>query len=80
MKKYIKKPIAIVAKIFEKGDEDGYNQDDIPFINTLEGRALQANFGEHYIVFGNHNDKWLVKKEVFEDTYQEVIDSYRTEN
>lgn len=62
MKRYIKKPISITAKLFEKGDEDGYNSEGIPYVETLEGRALQANFGEHYLVTGNHNDKWLVKR------------------
>lgn len=76
MKEYIKKPIPVKAKIFEIGDESGFikneNGVNIPFVETLEGRELQGTYGNHYIVFGNHGDKWLVKKDIFEDTYQEI--------
>jgi len=69
MELYIKKPIPVSAKIFEKGDEEGINEQNIPFINTLEGRALQADFGKHYLVKSSDNNKWLVEKNTFENTY-----------
>lgn len=71
MKKYVKLPIPISAKLFEKGDEDGINDEGIPYVSTIEGRALQAEYGKHYLVQGNHNDKWLVEKTIFENTYTE---------
>jgi hypothetical protein len=72
MKQYIKKAIPVKARLFQEGDEDGFTEDSVPYINTLEGRALQAKFGEHYLVVGGHDDKWLVKKEIFEATYEEI--------
>lgn len=71
MKKYVKLPIPISAKLFEKGDEDGINDEGVPYVSTIEGRALQAEYGKHYLVQGNHNDKWLVEKTIFENTYKE---------
>jgi hypothetical protein len=77
---YIKKPIPVQARLFQPGDEDGYltiekgefdtSERRIPYVNTLEGRELQGEYGQHYLVFGNHGDKWLVKKDIFEETYE----------
>jgi hypothetical protein len=89
MDNYIKKPISVKAKIFEPGDEDGFETDNskdefnisnrqIPYISTLEGKLLYGNYGEHYIIFGNHNDKWLVRKDIFEETYEKINKPYTT--
>jgi hypothetical protein len=83
MKTYVKLPIPVKAKLFEAGDEDGWqvitkggieawSSKNMPYVTTLEGKQLYGNFGEHYIVFGNHNDKWLVRRDIFEATYKEV--------
>lgn len=88
MNQYIKKPIPVRAKLFTPGDEDGFEEehleefDDrerrVPYIHTLEGKILYGGFGEHYIVYGNHNDKWLVAKKIFEETYELITQPYTT--
>ncbi len=83
MKSYIKKAIPVKAKLFEKGDEDYMarfteESPEHPVVVTLEGATLQGEFGGHYLVFGNHGDKWLVRKDIFESTYQ-VLDVQNAE-
>lgn len=80
MRTFIKKPIPVKAKLFEAGDEDGINEERVPYVNTLEGRALQATYGGHYLVIDpeDSKNKWLVQKDKFESTYEEVFSA--TEN
>jgi len=85
MQSAIKKPIPVKFKLFEPGDEDGlvptndeFGEKNTPFIQTLEGKLLYGEYGKHYIVFGNHEDKWLVRKDIFEDTYEVINEPYTT--
>lgn len=94
MKKY-RKTATIMAKIFEKGDEDGmimpegYTMLDamendkygilhpeyVPYITTLENQYFRGEFGKNYLCVGIKGEKWLVDKEIFESTYEEVKDN-----
>jgi hypothetical protein len=71
MKTY-RKTETVEAKIFEKGDEDGFSM-NCPFIITLENNRQGGKFGEHYLCIGIDQEKWLVEKSIFERTYTEMI-------
>lgn len=45
---------------------------------TLEG-TMTGHLGD-YLVKGNHDDAWIVQKEIFEDTYEVVDDDTETSN
>lgn len=78
MDKYRKKPVLIDAVPYEEGMEDGFDKmfDEEnghpirPFINTLEGRL----FFDHdaYIVTGVKGERYAVRKDIFEETYERV--------
>ena len=70
MKTY-RKTATVEAKIFEKGDEDGFLF-ELPFVRTLENNRHGGRFGEHYLCIGIDQEKWLVEKSIFERTYTEV--------
>ena len=79
MGKYIKKRIIIEAVVYEKGLEDGFsevieNGKSIlkPYLNTLEGN-LYIEEGS-YIVTGIKGERYAVRKDIFEETYEEVFD------
>jgi len=61
-KKYIKKPIPVIAKQVNHDFE----------VVTLEGLMI-GNAGD-YLVQGYADELWVVKKEIFENTYEEVIE------
>jgi hypothetical protein len=76
MSKYRKKPIVIEAVQYQKGMEDGFvkvfdeanNHPTKPYINTLEGRMT---FDEDaYIVTGVKGERYAVRKDIFEETYE----------
>ena len=85
MKTY-RKIATVQAKIFEEGDEDGFinpnailgqNEDDfkfspilVPYIKTLENQFHKGEFGKNYLCIGVKGEKWLVEKEIFEQTYE----------
>jgi hypothetical protein len=88
MKTY-RKIATVQAKLFEKGDEDGFIHphgfmgmlDDahwgikstpIPFVRTLENDNHKGEFGKNYLCVGIKGERWLVEKEIFESTYEEV--------
>ena len=72
MKEY-RKTATVKAKIFEKGDESGYIENtDIPFVSTMENQAHKGKFGEQYLCIGVMGERWLVDKDIFERTYEEV--------
>jgi hypothetical protein len=48
------------------------DQTPIPYISTLENQKHQGKFGNQYICIGIKGEKWLVDKEIFERTYEEV--------
>jgi len=92
MFKTYRKTATVSAKLFEKGDEDGFAPSndaavplqfktpetgsdagtEVPFITTLESQRHFGRFGQYYICHGPANDRWLVEKNIFENTYQEV--------
>jgi hypothetical protein len=88
LKQYIKKSIAIKAKIFEPGDEDGFETDNskdefdkrerrIPYI-IINGRQLFGEFGKCYLLINSYNQKSLIEKDIFEEIYQEIEQPYTT--
>jgi hypothetical protein len=87
--KTFRKTATVQAKLFEKGDEDGFIHPDgfigamedfrynivsqvIPYVSTLENQHHFGRFGEYYLCIGIKGEKWLVEKEIFESTYEEV--------
>lgn len=72
MQEYRKKA-TVKAKLFERGDEDGYIG-MIPFISTLENNKHQASkgFEQYYICVGVRGERWLVEKSIFEETYERI--------
>ena len=70
MKTY-RKTATVNAKLFEKGDEDGFLF-ELPFIRSLENNRHGGRFGEHYVCIGIDGERWLVEKSIFERTYEEV--------
>ena len=51
----------------------GLEPDLVPYISTLENQYHKGEFGKHYLCVGINGEKWLVDKEIFELTYEEVI-------
>lgn len=81
MAKYRKKPISVEAVKYEKGMEDGWVDAHFhsefgiyskmtPYIDTLEGKMLLV--GDYYIVTGVEGERWAVRKDIFEETYELV--------
>lgn len=50
----------------------GFQPDLVPYINTLENQFHKGDFGKHYLCVGIQGEKWLVDKDIFESTYEEV--------
>jgi len=50
----------------------GINPRLSPFIRTLENQNHKGEFGKHYLCVGIKGEKWLVEKDIFESTYQEL--------
>ncbi len=46
--------------------------DLVPYISTLENQYHKGEFGKHYLCVGIDGEKWLVDKDIFERTYEEV--------
>jgi hypothetical protein len=51
----------------------GIDPDLVPYVNTLENQAFKGDFGKNYICIGTNGERWLVDKNIFESTYEEVI-------
>jgi hypothetical protein len=49
----------------------GLQPDLIPYITTLENQYHKGDFGKNYLCVGVEGERWLVKKEIFESTYEE---------
>lgn len=69
-----RKTATVLAKLFERGDEDGFvdGKGFLPYISTLENPRHYGVFGKHYLCVGVKGEKWLVEKEIFESTYELV--------
>lgn len=50
----------------------GCQPDLVPYISTLENQYHKGEWGKHYLCVGINGEKWLVDKEIFERTYEEV--------
>ena len=46
--------------------------DLVPYISTLENQFHKGEWGKHYLCVGVKGERWLVEKEIFERTYEEV--------
>ena len=45
----------------------------VPYISTLENQQhMSSGFGREYVCIGIKGERWLVEKEIFESTYEEV--------
>jgi len=79
--KVYRKTATVKAKLFEKGDEDGFintpghyfEPKEFPYISTLENQRHQGEFGKHYVCVGIKGERWLVEKSIFESTYEVII-------
>lgn len=50
----------------------GFQPDLVPYISTLENQYHKGEWGKHYLCVGINGEKWLVDKDIFERTYEEV--------
>lgn len=50
----------------------GLQPNVIPYISTLENQWHKGEFGENYVCTGINGERWLVAKDIFEKTYEEV--------
>lgn len=50
----------------------GFQPDLVPYISTLENQFHRGEFGKHYLCVGINGEKWLVDKDIFEKTYEEI--------
>lgn len=73
MKTY-RKIATVQAKIFEQGDEDGFDEllSKIPYVETLENQRHFGKFNQNYLCVGTDGERWLVEKSIFERTYEQV--------
>lgn len=60
---------------FESMMEDakyGFTSIPVPYISTLENQYHRGEFGKHYVCVGINGERWLVEKDIFEKTYEQV--------
>lgn len=50
----------------------GLQPELVPYISTLENKHHRGDFGKNYLCIGVKGEKWLVDKEIFELTYEEI--------
>jgi hypothetical protein len=50
----------------------GFKPELVPYIKTLENPFHIGEFGKHYVCVGVKGERWLVEKDIFELTYEEV--------
>ena len=50
----------------------GFRPDLVPYVATLENEYHKGDFGKHYLCIGIKGERWLVDKDIFEKTYEEV--------
>lgn len=57
----------------------GEHEIQVPYVSTLENQEhLSHGFGRDYLCVGIKGERWLVEKEIFESTYEEVTGSEET--
>jgi hypothetical protein len=65
----------IKAKLFEFGDEEGItcvNERSLPYITNATGYREVAVWGQSYLCILPDGNKFLISKELFERTYEEI--------
>lgn len=50
----------------------GIKSNPVPYISTLENQYHRGEFGKHYVCVGINGERWLVEKEIFEKTYEQI--------
>jgi hypothetical protein len=51
----------------------GEHEIKVPYVSTLENQKhLSKGFGREYICVGIDGERWLVDKDIFERTYEEI--------
>lgn len=50
----------------------GFTSIPVPYISTLENQYHRGEFGKHYVCVGINGERWLVEKDIFEKTYEQV--------
>ena len=50
----------------------GINPPLVPYITTLENQKHKGCFGKHYLCIGITGETWLVDKDIFEKTYEQL--------
>jgi hypothetical protein len=68
----------MIAKESNLGDvlddvKQGIKPELVPYIRTLENQFHKGEFGKHYLCYGIDGECWLVDKDIFERTYEEVL-------
>lgn len=85
MPKYRKIPIVVEAflldndrpkiewfnELFENGEAYWLDEETV-YILTLEGE-MRADIGQHYIIKGVQGEVYPCRKDIFEQTYEEVV-------
>lgn len=86
MAKYTKKAITVEATQYERGMEDGFTEayESIgegvrgikkvmkPYLQTLEGKSTFDT--DVYIVTGIKGERWAVRKDIFEEAYELLVE------
>jgi hypothetical protein len=44
----------------------------VPYLTTIESQRHFGLFGKYYVCKGIDGERWLVEKDIFEKTYEEV--------
>lgn len=44
----------------------------VPYISTLENQKHRGEFGAYYLCIGVKGERWLVEKDIFENTYEVI--------
>jgi hypothetical protein len=50
----------------------GIKSEMVPFVSTLENQYHKGEFRKQYLCVGIKGEKWLVDKDIFEKTYEEI--------
>lgn len=50
----------------------GFTPTPVPYISTLENQYHRGEFGKHYVCVGIDGERWLVEKDIFERTYEQI--------
>lgn len=75
-KNYIRKPEVIRAKLFELGDQDGYQKlndnTEVPYIYLASRTKQLAEFGSSYIIIDDEGTRYLKNKAEFLSQFEPI--------